>query len=387
MHGKILKVCGLGFVEVKVKERDSGEQKKPVDTENQHVLPQKDVKKTDAPKAPAYASLRFGIFTLIMAIIGIATSVDGIIELKAWNSDFQTFQKEMGKQLELEQKHLDVLEKSLKDVSTRQKKLDKELTYFRSVIIPILQDKQPTDPQWQLQRQLQKIHQWLEQAQIDLRWVGDSQGALSLLETANNTLKALNIPALQETQVAITSAMVIIAAIKPADQTALFEQLKVIADEVAMLPAPVVPKNIAVTTSASATTTLQRAWYFVKDAVVVRPTTTAKKVTMQCQRVKDTLYLDVKQMQWALLKNDNSVFHWSVNEAINTIEQNGSIIDLSHPKTQQCLQHLKALDGYNITAPVLPDLTPACHQLKQYMDTMSQDKSAPTPSITQDAAP
>lgn len=331
-------------------------------------------------KSISTVSMRFGIITLIMAIAGIILSVDSLVRLKEWNSGLQTFQNQIDNRLKIEQKHLDTLESALKNIDTRQKKLDKQLSYYQSAILPILKKKQPLDTLWQLQ----KVYNWLQQAELDLHWSNDLSGALLLLKAANNVLAEINIPQLDNLHTTITEDITQLSAVKQPDDTRLFNTLSTISDEIAFLPKPPSSEkaeSTAPSADASAKSgwraTLNHVWVFIKNLVVITPNDSPNhsesplSIAHSKKVLNENLSIALQQVQWAVLKNDNVLYHWSINRVIQLIQKNPQLIDQNSPKTIECLDHLNALNQENL-APTVPNLKPVCHELKTYLNVFTQ---------------
>lgn len=349
--------------------------------EDQKVL--EDSSTPDNPKKKVRLTLGsslFGLMTLGIAVLGIIISIDGIIQLKEWNAGLKNFQEQIDKKLYTEQQHLNTLENALKEISTRQKTLDQQLHYYHSIVLPALQKKQSVDVLWQLE----KSYNWLQQAQLDLRWSGDWQSALLLLKASANVIEQFKIAQLQPISLSIMQSIAELSAIKLTNEIDLLNQIKNISDEVVILPAPELSSQASKANSSQSTQVLaikqsgwtemwHRGWDSIKKIVVIKPTddnSNSERPANSRQMLNDRLFLIFQQIQWALLKKDNALFHWSITQAMNLIQQNEALIDIKNEKTMSCLSHLKALEQENLT-PALPDLDPVCYQLKNYIDNLS----------------
>lgn len=333
------------------------------------------VKKKTVKSSSATLSRQFGIITLIIAVIGVFISVDSFFKLQEWNVGLKNFQEQVDKQLETEQQHLNNLENALKDIDARQQVLDKQLSSYHSAILPILQQKQPVDKLWQVK----KAYNWLQQAELDLRWSGDWQGALLLLNASNNALKEVDIVPLQSIQSQIAADIAALAALKPINETVLLGQIKAISDQIVALPQPkkLAPPQTNTTNTSGWKGMLHHTWESIKSIVTIKPVDTVNSMPfIQSRQVlNENLFIALQQIQWALLKKDNTLYHWSVAQAIQIIQGNAALIDLNDPKTTTCLTNLKTLDQQNLT-PTLPDLQPVCQQLKAYLDSLTAETVA-----------
>lgn len=326
---------------------------------------------------------RFGVITLIIALVGVAISIDGLLKIRAWNTGMSTFRAELEHRLDTEQERLNTLETALKGIDLRQQKLSTQFTYYQSIIVPVLQEKRPVDLLWQIQ----KAHNWIQQAQLDLRWSGDWKGALLLMKATHSILDQSKISQLNSTNQLLADDITLLSKATAIDNTKILAKIQQLSDDIPTLPIPSKP-TIPSTTTASATQTApeeplwRRVWTSIKNVVVIRPSqetdVTGEGLSLEQSRqtLNDNLYLTLQQTQWALLKKDNKLFHWELTQITDTIQKNGALIDLNDAKTTACLQDLSDLQQQNLN-PTLPDLHPVCQQLKTYIDTLlAQGKAA-----------
>lgn len=355
-------------------------------------------------KTPSVSS-RFGIVTLVIALIGVGISIDGLLKLKEWNAGLRTFQAQMDERLVVEQKHLNTLEEALKHIDARQKNLDKQIDVYHSTILPVLQKDQPADVLWQIR----KAYHWLLQAQLDLRWTEDYQGALLLLNAANNVIESSHLAPLAPVEALIKEDIATLSAMHTMNETVLFEKMSDISKGIAVLPMPSTSSASHVVSTVSTEKTSSettwrlffvRAWQAVKKLVIIKPvdagdsdavreslSSSPYNLLQLRQNLNERLMLSLQQAQWALMKKDDTLFHWSLEQTINMIQKNDQLIDKNSPETITCLNDLSMLATQTL-APVFPDLQPACQQLKNYIDMLSTAVVAAEPADnTVDKAP
>lgn len=323
---------------------------------------------------------RFGVITLVIALVGVAISIDGLLKIREWNTGMNTFRTELEHRLDTEQKRLNTLEAALKSIDLRQQKLGTQFTYYQSIIVPVLQEKRPVDLLWQIQ----KADSWIQQAQLDLRWSGDWKGALLLMKATHSILDQSKIAQLDSTNQLLADDIALLSKATMIDNTKILAKIQQLSDEIPTLPAPSKPTVTPAAEASAANITFEplwrRAWTSIKNVVIIRPSqetdAAGEGLTLEQSRqtLNDNLYMALQQTQWALLKKDDKLFHWELTQVTDIIQKNGTLIDLNDAKTTACLQDITDLQQQNLN-PALPDLHPICQQLKTYINTLlAQEK-------------
>jgi uroporphyrin-3 C-methyltransferase len=343
-------------------------------------------KKKKTPDAHLVTSYRFGIVTLILATMGIILSIDSLIKVKEWHSGLTTLQEEMETHFHTEQQRLNNLEISLQTIGSQQKTFEHQLSGYHSTLSalkPLLQKRTQQQESVDVLWQLEKAYDWLQEAKLDLRWSNDWRGALVLLQSANAVIEKINVPNLESVHLLLEENIKTLSMIQPLDEVALLEKVKSMSTAVNNLPSP-----SSLSTSSSAAThdertksestsgwraVLNRGFDWVKNVVVIKPVdSTTSLPRFQSRRVlNENLTIALQQVQWALLKKDNTLFHWSLEQVSQMINNSGLLIDLNNEETSMFLQNLNFLQKQNLNPSSLPDLQPACQELKAYMDTLN----------------
>ncbi len=329
-----------------------------------------------------FISVRFGIITIILAIAGIIISIDSLVKVEEWHTGLSSFKEQIEKHLEIEQQRLSNLEKSLHNIADRQQIFDKQLNEYHSVlstVSPLLKkysERQSVDVLWQLH----KAYNWLEEAQLDLRWNTDWQGALLLLEAANDTIAALKIAELEPIHTTLSADITHLLAVHPLNETILLEKIKNISNGIVSLPVPPVTQPPQSKKSSEGKNmsgwrgALSSTFEWIQQVVTIKsndPSNHSAEPLSDAQSRKilnENIIIALQQTQWALLKKDSVLFHWSMGQVTQMIKNNGALINLNDPKTIKVLQELTLLSQENLT-PSFPDIQPVCQQLKTYMDT------------------
>ncbi len=359
---------------------ETGQEKNQKDTDKKNHLGknEKNIGVSQKDKSP---SPKFGIIALVIATIAVLISINSLIKLKEWNVDLKSIQVKMDERFTLEQQSLDLLERTVKNLDKRQKILRKHWSNYQSAVLPVLQQKQPVDLLWQLQ----KAYTWLKQAELDLRWSGDLNGALLLLKASADVIEQSKIPQLQPIHDLIKEDISGLVAVKLVNESEVLQQIKTISDDIVLLPVPasksVQTSQTEASTSESTAKETASGWRemlhkgveAIKNVVIIKPTNGIEKPMpseQSRQVLNENISLALQQIQWALLKKDNTLFHWSINEASELIQKNPTLIDLTNPQTELCLNNLKQLAEQNLT-PTLPDIEPASNQLGAYVNTLT----------------
>jgi uncharacterized protein HemX len=322
---------------------------------------------------------RFGVVTLIIAVVAVIISINSLIKLKEWNVELKDIQVKMDEQFSKEQRKFSSLETSVKTLDAQQKALSKHWNYLHTEILPILQEKSPVDLLWQLK----KACGWLKQAELDLRWSRDLDGAILLLKASEAVLSQSKIPQLQPIDKLIATNISLLEAIQPINDVDILNQIKVVSDQIQKLPMPM--DNTKSPSKELEKTESQTGWkrFFdrgvmaIKNMVVIHKTNVENTLFSKQSRqmLNKDIFLALQQMQWALLKRDNTLFHWSANQALVLIKKNNNLIVQKAPETLNCVNNLQKLAEKNLT-PKLPDLAPVCHQLNSYVNVLSQENSS-----------
>jgi uroporphyrin-3 C-methyltransferase len=337
-------------------------------------------------------SSRFGIVTIILAMMGIVISVDSLVKVKEWHKGLTTFKEQLQKRLESEQNRLDGLEASLQDIGIQQKNFDQKLNTYNSTLSafrPLLDKRTQQQAAVDISWQLEKVYEWLQEAKLDLNWSDDPKAALLLLESADDVIEQLDIPDLAYMHTLIEQNIKTLSAIQPINQIDLLEKIKVLSNAVMLLPSPqgTTPKSdaasqqVAESSDNSWHSVVNRVENWFKKIVVVKPANPAfSNKTFQSRHIlNENLIIALQQAQWALLQKDDVLFHWSLEQIVQMVSGSNLLIDESAQETKVFLDNLSFLENQNLQLPELPDLQPACQQLKTYMNTL---KVQPVAEVT-----
>ncbi len=329
-------------------------------------------------------SSRFGIVTLILATMGIIISVDSLIKVKEWNSGLTTFKDEVEKRLQTEQLRLNNLETALQQIGTRQKAFDKELNHYDNALTslkPLLDKRTQQEASVDVLWQLEKAYDWLQEAQLDLKWSDDWQGALLLLQSADAVIEKTDAPALQSIHLLLVENIKALSMIQPIDEVMLLKKIKSMTKMVNNLPSSMSESATSTTGSDAAPapksgwrSVVNRGFEWIQHVVVIKPanSTPSSLSHFQSRRIlNENLIIALQQTQWALLKKDNRLFHWSLEQVSQMLQNNETLIDFNNEQTKIFLQNLDFLKKQNLNPPTLPDIQPAYQQLKAYMDTLN----------------
>lgn len=349
-------------------------------TDNSSTTSEK-IKKKHIPLVSA--SSRFGIVTIILATMGIIISIDSLIKVKEWNTGLKTFKDQIEKHIETEHRRLNNLEASLQNISTRQKIFDKELNEYHTTLSSLgtlLQKRSQQQASVDILWQLEKVYDWLQEAKLDLRWSDDSHSALVLLQSADAVIEQINIPELAPIHSLLEENIKTLSSIQPINEVAILEKIKAMSAAVDTLPSPSSNASAKVNSQTSESqhvsgwrSMVNRGFEWIQNIVVIKPVNSVSSLPhFQSRRLlNENLLIALQQAQWALLKKDDVLFHWSLEQLSQMIQNSGLLIDLNSNQTTMFLLNLSFLEKQNLNPPTLPDLQPACQQLKAYMDILN----------------
>lgn len=216
-------------------------------------------------------------------------------------------------------------------------------------------------------------------AYYHLTFTRDIQAALSLLQTAEQRIAALNDPSLLQIRQLIANNIVALQAVPRVDIAGLLTRITALQTQVAQLPTIGLPSlKSAEEETEEPASPLRKAvhdsWSTLQKIVVIRHDDTSIHPLLSPEQqtyLQQNLQLILQQAQWAALREQEDVYQSSLKQAQKWIEH---YFADSLPPTRAFLHAIAELQKINVQ-PALPDLAPLATQMQQLTLTPAKRNS------------
>lgn len=219
-----------------------------------------------------------------------------------------------------------------------------------------------------------KAMYYMQLAQITLYWSNDIKSSIALLQKADELLKEVGNNKLFEARQSLAEEIASLKSTKSVDKPGLLSQLNALSSQLINLPINKQKFEMAKTESVKEEKELsqwQKAWSnsldSLKRLVVVRYHNQEIKPLlspMQRDILIEKMKLNIEQIQWAIIHNDQSVYEFSIQKLLTTIE---TYFNEKATASQAILAQVKQLAGQIITVQK-PDISSSQRLLKQFID-------------------
>ncbi|GAB2722359.1 uroporphyrinogen-III C-methyltransferase [Halomonas garicola] len=206
-----------------------------------------------------------------------------------------------------------------------------------------------------------------------LQFEGDVQGSAALLRSADARLKDADNPALTPVRRQISSELAELDAVPKVDSTGLYLALDAQQERIQTLrldqdvEAQKVESGMEETPTGPFQRQLARFGDELKDLVVIRQHDEALETLItpkQESYLRQSLRLMVEQAQLALLKQEETLYTGSIDDALELLN---AYFDTERADTQSVISRLKELKQKQIT-PELPDISGSQQALAEFID-------------------
>lgn len=206
-------------------------------------------------------------------------------------------------------------------------------------------------------------------AYYHLTFTRDVQAALSLLQTAEQRIAALDDPSLLQIRQLIANNIVALQAVPRVDIAGLLTRITALQMQVSQLPTIGLPslKSTEEETDESLSPlrkAVHDSWSTLQKIVVIRHDDTSIHPLLSPEQqtyLQQNLQLILQQAQWAALREQEDVYQSSLKQAQKWIEH---YFADSLPPTRAFLHAITELQNINVQ-PTLPDLAPLARQMQQ----------------------
>lgn len=248
------------------------------------------------------------------------------------------------------------LDRSLQTVQQSEQNFEAQINALAQKLFSLAQQHLPLSEN----RLLLKAQYYLEMAQIEAHWSNHHQTTIALLQQANQVLANLHETRIFAIRQAIHEEIVQIQTLEKTDLPNILSQLDAIQNFLLRLPIhqamPAPTQDEYHSTQPDEPSTpptwrqkLKQNLQLLRQLVIIRhqddhiqPFLTTAQMTM----VREEIYLQLQQAQWAVLRSDQTVYQMALNQAIQSIQRR--LNPDAHP-TKEVLRQLNALQQIKLT--------------------------------------
>lgn len=258
------------------------------------------------------------VLTLSVAVLAFVLTIYNILQVKHYDKDNkQEFNQKFAQMLQTQTDN----SQQVSALHQRFEQSQDKIEGLRKELQSALQQSLYQEQDWLLLR----VRYYLELAQINAHWSDNQQVTLGLLQQADEVLKPLSNPALFEVRQAIAQEIGQINSLAKVDVTGLLSQLDAAQNQLAKLPMRNIPqlqqKDDLQEKAATWKQKLKASVHSLSQLVVVRynDASTNQFISPQYQTLlRDSIYLNLQEAQWAVLANNSQVFHLALTQALKT---------------------------------------------------------------------
>ncbi|QBR85041.1 hypothetical protein E3983_12165 [Legionella israelensis] len=297
------------------------------------------------------------LLSLLIAIVAIATAIYVLQVNKQLHQDFDQQKNTMDTRLSKLrtqqssiQDHLKATGKSLKQAKEEIKeRLDNVNQQFKLTMEQQLYENQD----WMLL----KARYYIELAQINAHWSDNVSTTVALLKQADMILSHINTSEVFNIRQAIAREIAQLKSKPKIDVAGLLSQLDAAQQTVRKLPLALTEKKLTEATNhQNASNETPRTWRkrlqdsvsLLEKLVVIRRHDEDIKPLLSplyVAVIKETIQLNLQEVQWAVLNNNHQVYQIALNQAIENIKRH---FDTSATITSHLIQQLNQLKNINL---------------------------------------
>ncbi|WP_346796844.1 uroporphyrinogen-III C-methyltransferase [Halomonas sp. Bachu 37] len=271
----------------------------------------------------------------------------------------------------------EALDSALEELRSEFESYRSEVDETLDEVLAELSSEQETDDREWLHAEAAYL---LRLANQRLQLERDVEGAIALLETADERLAEADNPALTPVRRAIANELAALEGVPELDRTGLYLALNAQQERIANLRLSQEIEERAITSgieqppSGAFERQLARFGAELRDLVVVRHHDEALEALITPEQesyLRQSLRLILEQSQLALLKEEQELFEASLDKAVNLLE---GYYDTSRSETQAVIERLEELKQTRIQ-PELPDISESQQTLSDFIEHRFQSRS------------
>lgn len=261
-------------------------------------------------------------------------------------------------------------------IQTQSTEIKQQLSQFNQQLQNRLKEGQYSKRDWLLL----KARYYLELAQVHAHWNSEISTTIGLLKQTDQLLARVNEQGVFEIRQSLAKELNELQKYQPTDYAGLLSKLDAAGDLVAKLPLAItstIKREQENKTSQEANHWRQK----LKDSVsVLEKMVVIRRNDQDIKPLLSPLYvavirqaivLNLQEAQWAVLQNNDAVYHLTLQQAMDSIENN---FDMDSPITSRLTQQLKQLNEYKLKQ-TFPSLQQSLQQLNQLIQEQSQPLS------------
>jgi uroporphyrin-3 C-methyltransferase len=226
-----------------------------------------------------------------------------------------------------------------------------------------------------------KARYYLELAQINAEWSTNNDTTIALMKQADLLLSNLHDQHLLKIRQSIAGEIAEVKAIPPLDIAGMLSILNLAYDELNSIPLKSSIRSIHQNQEVSDTKTTPSTWReqfkqsldFMKTLIVIRkqnepiePLPSSSEELM----LREQVQLNLQAAQWSILEHNDTVYQWSIAQAIKRINHS---FDLEDPKIKALLQQLDDLQKVHLIQQKNP-LKESLQLLNDFIQSKDQEK-------------
>lgn len=294
---------------------------------------------------------QYKLFILLFIIL-IITTTGILFHIKnTENSQNKKFQQSI-EELRSQQAHNTEVE--LKKITNLSQSLDIKITKIKKKISKSLEDTAYKSNDWIMQ----KAKYYLELAIINNNWTDDSNTTQKLLMAADNTLKDIPKDEVTEVRKLIAEEELRVSSINKLDKIKILSEIHAINKY--LQEQPIIPlknrikpvktsQNINNISSINWQDTFKNNLKKLNSLIIIRhnnANSTKLFSPSYLTAVRETIKLNLQQMQWAILERNQDIYNLSCQQAIDNIDYS---LDDENPQKKAILNKLKNLQKIDLT--------------------------------------
>lgn len=330
-------------------------------------------------------------FTLLLALLAFILGLTGAIEAYLiWhkNEAWQQHSKKLVTQIQTSnQNNLQQLNTKLLSTQQNLTSLQTQTQQIQTSLNDVIANNAANNTTWTLVQ----VSHLFQLATLNLQYGHNIPAAIALLQNANQQLITLNSADLVSLQQALANNISALQAVPAVNIIDLLTKLTALSAQIPQLP--LVNLQLINTNTSSELIKINphekwyirwrqmlfNSWIEFKKMIVIRHQTTDTAPLMsppqQAILVKN-IQFTLGQAQWAILHNNNQVYQFSLNQAVQAVKQ---YFAQDASVTKAVLNNIATLQKININPP-LPDLSATQQMLNQLLAQPNKANNTITPT-------
>lgn len=258
-------------------------------------------------------------------------------------------------------------------IQSQSTEIKQQLTQFNQQLQNRLQEGQYSKRDWLLL----KARYYLELAQVHAHWNSEIPTTIGLLQQTDQLLSRVNEQAVFNIRQSLAKELNALQKYKSTDYAGLLSKLDAASDLVGQLPLAITStidrenENKASQKANHWRQKLKDSVSVLEKMVVIRRNDQDIKPLLSplyVAVIRQSIILNLQEAQWAVLQNNDAVYHLTLQQALDSIQSN---FDVDSPITGRVTQQLKQLNQQQLKQE-FPSLQQSLQQLNQLIQQQGQ---------------